>query len=539
MSGAPPNRRCRCLGGGCSENDVGTFGSSAVGPFGRYHCQEGLHEGRHEDHRGVWEHYSDFGCHGRFGVGGHVPADRVDGSGKAGPAVDGGGEAVPAGRGRGGGGGQLVGRRFHLAQRPLHRHRELRPEHNRDAGRRRADGVGGVRFVGEILSRGGGERLWELCRPDQPDHRRVPGEHDGQLGCRECRGGRLGLPHGDHAAGRVGAADRRAYCIFPARGLGQRPNDRVLVAALLLAALASPWLVGTVVSRSITTRLRRTVKVLEQVATGDLTKRIGVDSSDEVGQMGTAVNAGPRRRRRAHAGTRSSRAGWPTLLDMADGEAEVMTVIERSFAMTPAHSPIELLLADNSHAHLQRMATPRRRGTPGVRGRLPGPLPGGPAGPGPAFQRQRSTRRLSQAPGRADGACPALCVPVSIMGRTVGVIHATGTPDRPVRRTPGVGPGDAGQAGWRPDRPAPGDVRDTASSRHRQAHRAAQPALIRAEGAGLGPTGRPGGLGHGRPGPFQSAQRHLRPATGDRALVLFAKMLRSRSGPGPDRPPRG
>ena len=44
-------------------------------------------------------------------------------------------------------------------------------------------------------------------------------------------------------------------------------------------------------------------------------------------------------------------------LDMAGGEAEVLGVIEQSFSSMLANSPTELLLADNSHAHLLRMAT--------------------------------------------------------------------------------------------------------------------------------------------------------------------------------------
>ena len=43
-------------------------------------------------------------------------------------------------------------------------------------------------------------------------------------------------------------------------------------------------------------------------------------------------------------------------LDMAEGEPEVIDVIERSFVAVLPSAPVELLLADNSHAHLLRMA---------------------------------------------------------------------------------------------------------------------------------------------------------------------------------------
>jgi len=48
---------------------------------------------------------------------------------------------------------------------------------------------------------------------------------------------------------------------------------------------------------------------------------------------------------------------------MAGGEPEVIDVIERAFTATLPGSPVELLLADNSHAHLTRMAGTSPAGT--------------------------------------------------------------------------------------------------------------------------------------------------------------------------------
>ena len=49
---------------------------------------------------------------------------------------------------------------------------------------------------------------------------------------------------------------------------------------------------------------------------------------------------------------------------MAEGEPEVIDVIERSFAAVVPDAPVELLLADNSHAHLLRMAAVGPDGEP-------------------------------------------------------------------------------------------------------------------------------------------------------------------------------
>lgn len=116
-------------------------------------------------------------------------------------------------------------------------------------------------------------------------------------------------------------------------------------------------------------------------------------------------------------------------LEMAEGEPEVIEVVERAFEATLPGSPIELLLADNSHAHLSRVAAT------GVEDHAP--MCGVdspdhcPAARRAQVQRFSDSEDLDACPklrSRASGDCSAVCVPVSIMGRTVGVIHATGSP---------------------------------------------------------------------------------------------------------------
>jgi diguanylate cyclase (GGDEF)-like protein len=114
-------------------------------------------------------------------------------------------------------------------------------------------------------------------------------------------------------------------------------------------------------------------------------------------------------------------------LDMAEGEPEVIDVIERSFLSTLPDAPVELLLADNSHAHLLRMASAAPNGVaPGCDVDSPDHCP---AARRAQVQRFADSEELDACPklrGRPEGVVSALCVPVSIMGRTVGVIHATG-----------------------------------------------------------------------------------------------------------------
>jgi diguanylate cyclase (GGDEF)-like protein len=114
-------------------------------------------------------------------------------------------------------------------------------------------------------------------------------------------------------------------------------------------------------------------------------------------------------------------------LDMAEDEAEVIDVIERSFAASLPQTPAELLLADNSHAHLTRMASSAPGGKPpGCGVTSPDHCP---AARRAQIQQFANSDRLDACPklrGRPEGSLAAVCVPVSIMGRTVGVLHATG-----------------------------------------------------------------------------------------------------------------
>jgi diguanylate cyclase (GGDEF)-like protein len=94
---------------------------------------------------------------------------------------------------------------------------------------------------------------------------------------------------------------------------------------------------------------------------------------------------------------------------------------------------VELLLADNSHAHLARVVTVAADGA----------IPGCPvSSPDQCVAARRAQTQVFPESDALDG-CPmlrnrdgdrfsAVCVPVSIMGRTVGVVHAIGPADEPV-----------------------------------------------------------------------------------------------------------
>jgi diguanylate cyclase (GGDEF)-like protein len=120
-------------------------------------------------------------------------------------------------------------------------------------------------------------------------------------------------------------------------------------------------------------------------------------------------------------------------LDMAEGEPEVIDVIERSFGRILPDAPVELLLADNSHAHLHRMAAVGPDGEPPCCSvDSPDRCPAARRAQIQVFSDSDDLDACPKLRNRPQGRLSALCVPVSIMGRTVGVIHATGEPEATV-----------------------------------------------------------------------------------------------------------
>jgi len=148
-------------------------------------------------------------------------------------------------------------------------------------------------------------------------------------------------------------------------------------------------------------------------------------------QLNDAIDAaeGEATRRQTQVQRQEFETRLANALEMAEGEPEVNDVIERALAGALPSSPVELLLADNSHAHLSRVVATSPTGEP-PRCEVDSP-DHCPAARRAQVQRFVDSEDLDACPklrGRELGRCSAVCVPVSIMGRTMGAIHATGDP---------------------------------------------------------------------------------------------------------------
>ncbi|MFZ4719726.1 MAG: diguanylate cyclase [Ilumatobacteraceae bacterium] len=231
------------------------------------------------------------------------------------------------------------------------------------------------------------------------------------------------------------AEDRRAAeTAFEVTSSRARDLGVVLaVAALVVMALSS-----YVITRLIRDPLHRVQRAAERAADGDLSAEVDVHSDDETGRLARAFNAmlaKLRQReeammadhRRQELQTRVYRA-----LEMSDDEPSALAVVGRSLAESLPGRPAELLLADNSKANLEQAV-------------VAGPHPDGPGCPvsspfscvavrGGAPVTFASSSDIDACPhlrDRGGEPCSAVCVPVTFMGRAIGVLHAVGDEHHP------------------------------------------------------------------------------------------------------------
>lgn len=121
-------------------------------------------------------------------------------------------------------------------------------------------------------------------------------------------------------------------------------------------------------------------------------------------------------------------------LEMAVDEPGVTAVVEHVFERRLETRPAELKLADSSDSHLVLRAESPTAGAAGCRVASPFDCP--------AVRRARlvsfeSSTAINACPHLRDRGvvCSATCVPLSFMGRSMGVLHVTGPVDEPLDET--------------------------------------------------------------------------------------------------------
>ena len=211
----------------------------------------------------------------------------------------------------------------------------------------------------------------------------------------------------------------------------------LLAVAGIVLALSFMW----TLSRQIVRRLQRVGDVVRARADGDTSRRYDTSGRDEITLLAHALNA-----QADHLDdiqTRlmddADRDGFTNQLveafEMAAEEPDAYDVVQRSMAAIAADNPMELLLADSSRAHLKRLAINPIAGAAGCGVQSPYSCVAVRRANPVVFASSTALNACPRLIDRPGGACSAICVPVSFMGKALGVVHTTGPDNQPLGAT--------------------------------------------------------------------------------------------------------
>ena len=113
-------------------------------------------------------------------------------------------------------------------------------------------------------------------------------------------------------------------------------------------------------------------------------------------------------------------------LEMADEESAAYDVVRLAMVEISEQTPMELLLSDSSRAHLDQTAVHPLAGAPSCPVESPYSCVAVRRGHAVVFETSEALNACPKLRGREHGPCSAVCVPISFMGRSLGVLHATG-----------------------------------------------------------------------------------------------------------------
>jgi diguanylate cyclase (GGDEF)-like protein/PAS domain S-box-containing protein len=119
-------------------------------------------------------------------------------------------------------------------------------------------------------------------------------------------------------------------------------------------------------------------------------------------------------------------------LEMADEEDTTYEVVRRAMEEISVVTPMELLVSDSSRAHLEQAAVNPVAGAPSCPVESPFSCVAVRRGSPVVFESSEALNACPKLRDRPGGPCSAVCVPISFMGRSLGVLHASGAEGSPL-----------------------------------------------------------------------------------------------------------
>ena len=234
----------------------------------------------------------------------------------------------------------------------------------------------------------------------------------------------------------TGALARRIVAANEAAEDASQMAKRWMLGTAIAISLTLCGLVG-LLSASIRRSLRQVRDVAQAIAGGDLSARADASVQDEVGELAGAMNqladnlSGMMDRLRNDADRDAFGTQLVEALEMADTEGEAYRVVARAMEVIATQLPMELLVADSSRSHLERATLHPSAGSPGCSVESPFSCVAVRRGSATTFQDSSAINSCPQLRNRPCGAVSAVCVPLSFMGHSLGVLHTTAPVNAP------------------------------------------------------------------------------------------------------------
>lgn len=202
---------------------------------------------------------------------------------------------------------------------------------------------------------------------------------------------------------------------------------------LLVASIFTTLLVASlvaIVSASIRRSVKRVRDVAQEIAGGDLSVRCDDFGRDEIGQLAISINQMADSlsqvigRLRTDAEQESFNRQLGDALDSADSESAAFDVAARAMQHISTKLPAELLVSDSSRTHLERATQHPLVDPPGCDVKSPYECLAVRRGITQRFTDSDALNACVHLQGRPCGRITSVCVPISFMGRALGVLHA-------------------------------------------------------------------------------------------------------------------
>lgn len=214
-----------------------------------------------------------------------------------------------------------------------------------------------------------------------------------------------------------------------------RADRSILLAAAII--IGGTVLLAWTITHSIRRSIRHVADVAHALAAGQLDVRFTEKTAREVGAIGASLNRMAESlqqtlgQMRTDANHDRFNKQLAEAFEIADAESDIAEVASRAMQVVSRTHPIELLLADPRQAKLAPAAEHPDMGAPGCKVDHPANCVAIRRGSAVEYADSDQLNACPYLRGRASGPVSAFCVPLSFMGKSLGVLHATSSMQEP------------------------------------------------------------------------------------------------------------